>query len=385
MQRLGLQPFIRDRYYSMPDSKGYSIESCSHNLILEFLKNRYRCPISKTDLDLYIRLKGIKILDIIEIQYYINALKSRFPWSEQIELIFIRKAKIDFIKQGSFLTNPKRAGLDNLVNAFCQQLRNAKKENLFDSMKLFFHQLINNKETKELPDAKKIAKMALDAAQREFPLGSTNIKPIMHDSHSDKITIYPGLLAKHKSPHRKKIDALIDDNLMELAKKRIRILRAELRQKKTITDKMTDVFQTKLIRGFISHKASYRGTANCGEQTTFLFLYLLKHYPGRIELVEFEEYEKDEKDTHYLPYKMVDHAFIVINRPINSDHTNWKTWGPEAVVIDPWINQSFTADKLGEIWQQNPWRFNPMKRKTTIILNDTVFRQSVPFESLRFK
>ncbi|WP_019217775.1 hypothetical protein [Legionella tunisiensis] len=38
-----------------------------------------------------------------------------------------------------------------------------------------------------------------------------------------------------------------------------------------------------------------------------------------------------------------DHSFVVLGRDLNSDLQDMSTWGPNAVVLDPWLNSVFNV------------------------------------------
>ncbi len=63
------------------------------------------------------------------------------------------------------------------------------------------------------------------------------------------------------------------------------------------------------------------GCGNCGEQSAIAFVYLrqLKTFP--IDWMQVNDYE---------------HAFVIIGRALGSEPTDYLTWGPDAVVCDPW-------------------------------------------------
>jgi hypothetical protein len=86
-----------------------------------------------------------------------------------------------------------------------------------------------------------------------------------------------------------------------------------------------------ILRGDAAKSADL-GCGNCGEQTAVAFMYL--------------------KDSGVRPLDYTvsqdpgDHAFVVIGRAQGSDASNYKTWGGDAVVCDPWGDDAFPASDI---------------------------------------
>lgn len=57
------------------------------------------------------------------------------------------------------------------------------------------------------------------------------------------------------------------------------------------------------------------------------------NYSGSIEVMKVF----GEKDNH---------TFIVLNRPAESNSTDWKTWGSSTIILDPWIKYYFDSVKF---------------------------------------
>lgn len=114
------------------------------------------------------------------------------------------------------------------------------------------------------------------------------------------------------------------------------------------------------LRTTIAKLAKQLGVGNCEELATVAFLTLIKNnYQGKIEFVAFQG---------------VDHVFVVLNRPDGTDPTDWKTWGANTIILDPWINRVFRANEFGNVWKQNTLQFNPQDVKTFIKFDDSTFR-----------
>ena len=67
--------------------------------------------------------------------------------------------------------------------------------------------------------------------------------------------------------------------------------------------------------------AQLYGCGNCGEQSAIAFVYLRQQKTFPLDWMEVNDYE---------------HAFVIIGRRRGSDPADFRTWGDEAVVCDPW-------------------------------------------------
>jgi hypothetical protein len=63
------------------------------------------------------------------------------------------------------------------------------------------------------------------------------------------------------------------------------------------------------------------GCGNCGEQSAIAFVFLRRQKTFPLDWMEVNDYQ---------------HAFVIIGRRRGSDVTDYRTWGDEAVVCDPW-------------------------------------------------
>lgn len=72
----------------------------------------------------------------------------------------------------------------------------------------------------------------------------------------------------------------------------------------------------------------YWKAGNCTEMASIAILYLLRIGVRPIEFVALTN---------------VDHSFVVIGRPENSDASDHLTWGHEAVICDPWDKGVYAA------------------------------------------
>jgi hypothetical protein len=81
--------------------------------------------------------------------------------------------------------------------------------------------------------------------------------------------------------------------------------------------------------------AESTGCGNCGEQSAVAFVYLRDRGVCPLEYMHFTNH---------------DHAFVVLNRPKNTDESNPGTWGNDAVVCDPWKGRAYKAAALGNVW-----------------------------------
>lgn len=85
----------------------------------------------------------------------------------------------------------------------------------------------------------------------------------------------------------------------------------------------------------IAESALSKGCGNCGEQAAIAFMMLV------------------DKRVEPLDYMMCagegdDHVFVVIGRKENSDvrRFNLQTWGPDAVVCDPWMGKAYPCSAM---------------------------------------
>ena len=128
----------------------------------------------------------------------------------------------------------------------------------------------------------------------------------------------------------------------------------------------------KLFKGAITPAQA----GNCSWLSLYALIKLIDlGYQGRVEIAEFRH---------------LDHVFLVLNRPEKSDKNDWKTWGKECIILEPWLNEVITADQFGEFWKDKA-RFLLSKKsindkselktlptdifETYITCNDNDFRQ----------
>lgn len=79
----------------------------------------------------------------------------------------------------------------------------------------------------------------------------------------------------------------------------------------------------------VTHK---NRVGNCAEQSCIAVEYLLTHPSAWIHRIEI------------CYFKDIDHAFVVLNRSIDSCLDDKKTWGKEAIVLCPWGSTYFYAE-----------------------------------------
>ena len=88
--------------------------------------------------------------------------------------------------------------------------------------------------------------------------------------------------------------------------------------------------------------AEEKGCGNCGEQTAIAFVYLL--------------------DRNVLPLDWMglqdpgNHNFVVVGRSPYSDSESPASWGPEAIVCDPWKGEAYAPKKLIPMWGAKPFK-----------------------------
>ena len=76
----------------------------------------------------------------------------------------------------------------------------------------------------------------------------------------------------------------------------------------------------------IAERAAQWGCGNCEEHASVAFVFLERDGTRPIDYVQ-------------LP----NHAFVVVGRDRNSNPTDYRTWGSEAAVCDPWDGQVYAA------------------------------------------
>ena len=79
-------------------------------------------------------------------------------------------------------------------------------------------------------------------------------------------------------------------------------------------------------------KAQSAGCGNCGEQAAIAFVHLYRELSAR--------------PIDFMSRTHADHAFVVLGRPRGSQVQNYRSWGPGAVVCDPWDRQVYPANEI---------------------------------------
>jgi hypothetical protein len=88
----------------------------------------------------------------------------------------------------------------------------------------------------------------------------------------------------------------------------------------------------------IARVASFHNRGNCFEKASVAAIQLADRGVKPVEIFG----KVGAQDTGGV----ADHAFVVIGRDPNSDINKPSTWGPTAVVVDPWRQQTYPASKL---------------------------------------
>jgi hypothetical protein len=85
----------------------------------------------------------------------------------------------------------------------------------------------------------------------------------------------------------------------------------------------------------IAESALSKGCGNCGEQAAIAFMMLVDK---KVEPIDYM-FCAGEGD---------DHVFVVIGRREGSEvrKYNAQTWGPDAVVCDPWMNKAYPCGEM---------------------------------------
>lgn len=93
-----------------------------------------------------------------------------------------------------------------------------------------------------------------------------------------------------------------------------------------------------------------------------------------------------------------DHVFLVIGRDLESDPSDYKSWGENAVVCDPWSGAYYPATLLeehlkdykglcklpGGVWECEMDRFNPEKQQVILAPSQSFPNYSIPLEEEQF-
>lgn len=79
-------------------------------------------------------------------------------------------------------------------------------------------------------------------------------------------------------------------------------------------------------------KSEHVGCGNCGEQAAIAFMYLL-------DTLKVEPLD-------YMVRTNADHAFVVVGRKAGSKESDFKTWGGDCIVCDPWAGAAFAASDI---------------------------------------
>jgi hypothetical protein len=86
----------------------------------------------------------------------------------------------------------------------------------------------------------------------------------------------------------------------------------------------------------IADRATMSRCGNCGENAAIAFIQCVD---GKIEPLDYMECAGPDDD----------HAFLVIGRREGSDPSRYNatSWGPDAVVCDPWMNKVYPCSEMG--------------------------------------
>jgi len=98
--------------------------------------------------------------------------------------------------------------------------------------------------------------------------------------------------------------------------------------------------QTESLLRRVAAAAEENGCGNCGEQSAVAFVYLLDH---RVRPIDWMALQKPG-----------DHNFVVIGRVSGSDDTDPGTWGPAAIVCDPWKGKVYPPSMIVPMWKHKP-------------------------------
>jgi hypothetical protein len=96
---------------------------------------------------------------------------------------------------------------------------------------------------------------------------------------------------------------------------------------------------TRYLR-MVAAVAEENGCGNCGELSAIAFVYLLNKGVIPIDWMRLQ--------------KPGDHMFVVLGRDETSDETDTSTWGPAAIVCDPWWEEVYMPDQIVPRFKYKP-------------------------------
>jgi len=216
-----------------------------------------------------------------------------------------------------------------------------------------------------------IAREVLKKTRLAYPRGSGNIKSVGYNQRTDSYFLYSSLLETKK--RSRTLDALLDPDITtnSLVHSSRNIYKSILpRMARHVDDGIiTSQVRRRVTRQLLANESSSRGSGNCEEMSTYVFLQIEnKRLDKSNQLISQNElvYVRSPSD--------IDHTFIVINRPKDSDISNWKTWGEVAIVIDPWINRAFSAPHFNREWSSNnPFGHSPNRWVMSLMFDHEAF------------
>jgi hypothetical protein len=104
--------------------------------------------------------------------------------------------------------------------------------------------------------------------------------------------------------------------------------------------------ESSVTKRYLAFKSGFynRKYANCGEEA-FVLAHDFKQWKSKPEYVCMKFIDKTNKQ------KKRDHAFLLIGAKENAKAGDIKSWGDEAVVVDPWFNHVMKAKDAVELYQ----------------------------------
>lgn len=218
----------------------------------------------------------------------------------------------------------------------------------------------DNKKNEKKISPMHYAETALKKTRDMLSLGSSNISKLYYDKHTDKPITLRGLFSSFDSKRRLSLEALsllelgiakhfgIGEDLNSLSGFRMPQIRGDFGASNPYhhDDPNKSPWQNELDSALTMQAGHCHELALCA-------LALLRHegYEGRMEFIQFKYFR---------------HVFVIINRPQESSLDDWKSWGNETIIIDPWINEVLRGDQFGQYWKekiriflQEISRFNP--------------------------
>lgn len=185
----------------------------------------------------------------------------------------------------------------------------------------------------------KVAERVLDAIPKLLVIGAGNISIAKHSKnlHIDTIAFSSSLFSPQRAYSH--VNVLTTINVKKYAKK-------QTKRNRAVTDSERFPGYEGLSYFLALKFALETGSSYCHE-FVLAALYLLKKY-------------KYTGTIHCLSFKNWSHTFLVLNLPPGAKINDFRTWGSETVILDPWLNEVCTGIQFLTTWKD---KISYMKKK----------------------